>query len=200
MKFSLKQKRISSFSFQRNVLAGLSVVLLVVVVLQTVLLFFRSEKIIIHPPELKESYWVEGNRFAPSYLEEMAAYFAHLLLDVTETNFPYQSEIVLRFVDSERYGYFKTKFLEDLERIKRNNISTHFQLVETTIMPATLVVELSGELLGYVAGKKISQDRETYKVTFRERKGRLFLVGFDIVHSSKKEEVNHEDTHVEDNN
>jgi conjugal transfer pilus assembly protein TraE len=189
MKLLLKQKLVSSFSFQRNVLAGLSVVLLLVVVLQTLLLFFKSEKIIIHPPELKESYWVEGNRFAPSYLEEMAAYFAHLLLDVNETSFPYQSEIVLRSVDSRAYGTFKTKFLEDLERIKRNNIATHFALSETTINPKNLVVELTGELLGYVAGKKISQARETYKVTFRAFKGRLFLSGFDLVQTSKQEEI-----------
>jgi conjugal transfer pilus assembly protein TraE len=189
MKLSLKQKRVSSFSLQRNALAGLSAVLLTVVVLQTVLLFYRSEKIIIHPPELKESYWVEGNRFAPSYLEEMAAYFAHLLLDVTETSFPYQSEIVLRSVDSQSYGHFKTKFLEDLARIKRTNISTHFQLSESTISPETLSVELTGELLGYVALKKISQERETYRVTFRAYKGRLFLKSFDLVTTSKKEEV-----------
>jgi len=193
MKLLLKQKLVSHFSFQRNVLAGLSAVLLLVVALQTLLLFFKSEKIIIHPPEIKESYWVQGNRFAPSYLEEMAAYFAHLLLDVSEASFPYQSEIVLRFVDSRAYGHFKTKFLEDLKRIKRTNIATHFHLSETSINPEALVVELTGELLGYVAGKKISQTRETYKVTFLGRKGRLYLKGFDLVQTSKKEEAPLED-------
>jgi len=195
MKHFLRQKLVSHVSFQRNVLAGLSTVLLLVVVLQTMLLFFKSEKIIIHPPEIKESYWVQGNRFAPSYLEEMAAYFAHLLLDVSEASFPYQSEIVLRSVDSSHYGHFKTKFLQDLERIKRTNIATHFQLSETSINPEALSVELTGELLGYVAGKKISQARETYRVTFLGRKGRLYLIGFDLVQTSKKEE-----TVVEENN
>lgn len=125
----------------------------------------------------------------PSYLEEMAAYFAHLLLDVSEVSFPYQSEIVLRSVGSEQYGHFKTKFLQDLERIKRTNMATHFQLSETNISPETLSVELTGELLGYVAGKKISQARETYRVTFRAFKGRLYLIGFDLVQTSKKEEI-----------
>ena len=86
MKFAIHQKRLTYLNVQRNLLIALSAILLTIVLLQTLLLFFKKERMIISPPELKQSYWVEGERFSNSYLEEMALFFTHLLLDVTEAN------------------------------------------------------------------------------------------------------------------
>src|SRR5579872_7139368 len=113
MKFSLQKKRLSHLNVQRNLLAGLSFILLLIVLLQTLLLFFKREKIIINPPELKQGYWVEGDRFSNSYLEEMALFFTHLMLDVSESSVIPQGEVLLRYVSPESYGDFKTKLLSD---------------------------------------------------------------------------------------
>src|SRR5687767_8218465 len=119
MQFSLSKKRLGHLHVQRNLLASLSAVLLLIAFLQTLLLFFKKERTIITPPELSQSYWVQGNRFSPSYLEEMALYFTHLLLDVTESNVLLQGEVLLRYVSSEAYGRFKAKLLEDEKRLKK---------------------------------------------------------------------------------
>jgi conjugal transfer pilus assembly protein TraE len=181
MKLSFQQKRLSSLQFQKNFLGGLTVVLLAVVALQTLFLFFRNERTLILPPETRQSYWIEGNRFAPSYLEEMALYFTHLLLDVTESNILYQGEIVLRYVEPQAYGHFKNKVFEDEQRLKKDHLSLHFMPIECEVSPTTLSAIVTGELMGYVGSKKVSRHRESYHVVFSQAKGRLFLKSFTVI-------------------
>lgn len=185
MKRSVQQTQTSSLLLQRNALAGLSSLLLISVVLQSSFLFFRSEKTILLPPESKQSYWIEGNRFSPSYLEEHALYMAHLLLDVSESNILYQGDILLRYVDPQTYGAFKTKLYEDAGRLKKDNLSLHFVPVESEVFPNSLSIEITGDLMGYMASKKVFSHRETYRVTFSQKKGRLFLKSFDVVKSDQ---------------
>ena len=187
MKLSFQKKRLSSLQFQKNLLGGLSLVLLAVVVLQSLFLFFRQERTLILPPETKQSYWIEGNRFAPSYLEEMALYFTHLLLDVTEANILYQGEIVLRYIAPPAYGHFKTKLFEDEQRLKKDNLSLHFIPIDCEVSPKTLSALVTGDLLSYVGSKKVSQHRETYHVEFSQVKGRLFLKTFTVINTDQPE-------------
>jgi conjugal transfer pilus assembly protein TraE len=181
MKLSFHHKRLSSLQFQKNLLGGLSLILLLIVLLQTGLLFFKSHRTLILPPETKQSYWIEGNRFAPAYLEEMALYFTHLLLDITEANVLYQGEVLLRHVEPQAYGTFKQKLFTDEKRLKKDHLSLHFVPLECEVSPTSLSVLVTGDLIGYVGTKKISQHRETYQISFSQVKGRLFLKSFHVV-------------------
>lgn len=186
MKFLFHQKRLGHLQVQRNGFAGLCAILLLIVLLQTLLLFFKTEKIIISPPELKQSYWVEGDRFSNSYLEEMALFFTHLMLDVSEANILPQGEILLRYVSSKTYGEFKTKLLSDEKRLKSQQLSLQFtpQSVELT---APLQADVVGNLSSYVGAQKIANTQETYRVSFSQHKGRLFLESFELIKSDKEE-------------
>lgn len=188
MKFSLKEKRLSHLIVQRNLLAGLSVSLLTVSLMLSATLFFKSEKIIISPLELEQSFWVEGNKFSPNYLEEMAGYYAHLLLDVTPANILYQGDVILRSIEPEAYGAIKQKLYEDSKRLIRENLSLAFSPIEFQVAPDQLVVDVTGDLMSYVSGKRVSQHRETYRVAFSASKSRLFLKSFTLVASDKKGE------------
>jgi len=185
MKFSLSQKRLSHLNLQRNALAGLAGILLIVVLLQTVLLFFKNERVIISPPELNQSYWVEGNRFSPSYLEEMSLLFTHLMLDVTEESVIPQGEVILRYVNPEHYGEFKSKLLSDEKRLKKQQLSLHFS-PKNVVLPEPLVAEIQGILTSYVASQKVSQVQETYRLGFSQKRGRLFLDSFQVIQSNEE--------------
>ncbi len=187
MNFSLGQKRFTNLQVQRNALVGLCCCLLVIASGQVFLLMFKHERIIIMPPELRQTYWVEGNRFAPSYLEEMALYFCHLLLDLTEANIIPQGEILLRYINSSAYGKFKTKLLADEKRLKKEQLSLHFAPQQVQVFAKALSVEVSGDLLSYVESRKTSQIRETYRLIFKQHAGRLFLDDFQVVKSERSE-------------
>ena len=186
MDIRVKDSSIANLQVQRNGLAGLSLSLLVVVVIQSFLLFFKSPQTIILPPETKQSFWVEGNRFAPVYLEEQGMYFAHLLLDVTASNILAQGEILLRYVDSSHHGDFKTRLFKEEQRLKRDNLSLNFVACDCEVFPSEMAVEITGDLNGYVASKKISSHRETYRLEFTSIKGRLFLKSFKVIKSDQE--------------
>lgn len=187
MKQGFKDLKLGNLTFQRNVLAGLASVLLLITLLQTVFLFLKNEKIIILPPETKQSFWVEGNKFSPIYLEEQAIFFAHLLLDVSASNILAQGEILLRYTDSSAHEILKTRLFKEEARLKRDNVSMKFEIIECEVFPSQLMLELTGDLHAYVAHKKISTHRETYRVEFTSRSGRLFLKSFDVITSDNKD-------------
>ncbi len=188
MDFTLNQNRLSDLRFQRNVLAGACIALLGINAVQGLCLFFRHERVIITPPQLSQGFWVEGNRFSPQYLEEMALHYAHFLLDVTEKNILYQGDILLRYVTPDAYGAFKARLLEDEKRLRKNNLSTRFSPSNVAISPDQLKVDITGELMSYVGDKKISQVRETYQFKFQGRSGRLLIAAFTLLKSDKNPE------------
>ncbi|MBP9728915.1 MAG: type IV conjugative transfer system protein TraE [Gammaproteobacteria bacterium] len=184
MRFSFYQKKFNALITERKFLLGLSLSLLLLVFLQMGLLFFKRERIILTPPEFKSSVWIERNRFSQSYLEEMALFFAHLLLDVSESNILPQGDIVLRYVAPESYGSFKTQLLSDENRLKKQQLSLQFY-PQSLAFQKPLVVDIKGILKRYVGSKKISEAQETYQIQFGVRFGRLFLNRFEVIQSNQ---------------
>lgn len=189
MDFRLNQIHLSDLKVQRNILLGICSILLSINAIQSLCLVFRRERVIITPPQMSQGFWVEGNQFSPQYLEEMALHYAHFLLDVTEKNILYQGEILLRYVIPESYGVFKSKLLEDEKNLKKNALSTRFCPVESKISPHQLAVEITGDLMSYVADKRVSTVRETYQLRFQNRSGRLLIESFTCTKTDKKQEI-----------
>lgn len=181
-----EQTRISYLVSQRNILTGLSSVLLVVVFLQSIFLFFRQERIIVSPPELHQSYWVEGNRFSESYLEEMAVFFAHLLLDVSSESLLYQGDVILRHVDAESYSRIRTKLFADAAQLKKENATSRFQPKKAIVSRKSMEVQLKGTMTQYVSGKDVSSYEETFVVRFSAKNGTIYLKDFALLATKNK--------------
>lgn len=185
-RFDLKLRQ--DLHHQRRFLLGLSVGLLILTLMQGILLLFRSERTIILPPETKQSFWVEGNTFSPIYLEEQALYMTHLLFDVSESNILMQGEVLLRYVLPEEHGAFRVKILDDAKRLKKESLSLLFAPSECEVHVDSLSVDITGDLHGYVGNKRITTQRETYRVVFESKKGRLFLKRCDLLETNEKED------------
>lgn len=199
MKRFFEKNRINYLYSQRNMLAGLSFSLLFIVILQSVFLFFRNERIIITPPEIHQSYWVEGKKFSSSYLEEMAMYFAHLLLDVSAETLLYQGEVVLRHVDADSYSRIRTKLFADKEKLKKENVTSSFQPKKGVVYPDRLEVHLSGTMKQYISGKCVSSYEETFAVRFSAKQSKLFIKDFSLLktaHSKFNDDVEKENASV----
>ncbi len=182
-----EQTRISYLVSQRNILAGLSSVLLGAVFLQSIFLFFRNERIIVSPPELHQRYWVEGDRFSESYLEEMAVFFAHLLLDVSAESLLYQGEVVLRHVDAESYSRIRTKLFADAAQLKKENATSRFQPKKAIVSRNSMEVQLKGTMTQYVSGKDVSHYEETFVVRFSAKNGTIYLKDFALLSTKNKD-------------
>ncbi len=188
MKFNLAKKRLTNFEYQRNMLLGLTATLLLLLMILSLSLFFKSERVIVLPPEVRREFWVEGNRFSPEYLEEMAMYFIHLSFDVNQTTLPYNTEILSRYADVETANYLRTKHEKDIKKLKNNDASTTFEVQEVVVYPDRNVVQVSGLLNKYVSNRKISDSRDIYEVRFKTYRGRLFFKSIKKIDGEKNEE------------
>lgn len=178
----------TNFEYQRNTLLGLTAALLFLLIIMSLCLFFRNERVILIPPEVRREFWVEGNRFSPEYLEEMAVYFLHLALDVNQTTLPYNIEILSRYADVEAVNYLREKYEKDIKKLKQNDASTSFEAKEITVFPDKNLVRVEGKLNNYVGSKRIKDSQETYEVTFRTYRGRLFFKGIKHLGEEKNED------------
>ena len=53
------------------------------------------ERIIVVPPSLEKSFWVSGNTVSREYLEQMGAFVAWLVLDVSPSSIRWKTETLL---------------------------------------------------------------------------------------------------------
>lgn len=175
MQFDLALKKMVNYEYQRNMLLGLTTMQLILLTIMSLCLFFRSERVILLPPEVRHEFWVEGNRFSPEYLEEMAVYFLHLSLDVNQTTLPYNTEILARYADVETGNFLRDKYEKDIKKLKQNNASTSFEVKNVTVYPDQNTVCVEGILNRYMGSKIIKASTETYAVNFKTYRGRLFF-------------------------
>jgi conjugal transfer pilus assembly protein TraE len=186
MNKKIEHYRISYLLSQRNILGAVSALLLGIVTLQAIFLFFRNERIIISPPELHQSYWVEGNRFSEGYLEEMAAFYAHLLLDVSADTLLYQGEVALRAVDADSYSRIRTKLFADEKKLKKENVTSRFEPKKAIVSRDALEVQLKGTMTQFVSGKQVTSFEETFIIRFSAYKGKLFIKDFALMETKNK--------------
>lgn len=190
MRFNYATKRMTNFEYQRNMLLGLVAVLLILLVILSACLFFRSERVIVLPPEVKQEFWVEGNRFSPEYLEEMAVYFLHLSLDVNQATLPYNTEILTRYSDTKTVSYLQEKYERDIKKLKENDASTTFEVKEVTVFPDSNIVRAEGILKHYVGSKCIKEYPAIYEVSFKTYRGRLFFKEIKQVEGNNEKDSN----------
>ena len=160
---------------QRNSLFILLAILSLSNVLLVAALICKSERVILVPPHIHKSLWVEGGEVSSEYLEEMGAYLSKLLLDLSPTSFPYNHETLLKYATPEAYGDLKKQLIHDGEQYTQLQLSTHFKPQEVIADPQTLEVQVKGLLTSFIAGKQIRESQETLSLKFTQRGGGLLL-------------------------
>lgn len=183
MKLSLYTSKIHQLIEQRNALVLVAIALGLSNVGLVVLLTFKAERVILVPPQIQRSFWVEGSKVSAAYLEEMALFFSYQLLDVTPSSAACQREIALRYVVADFHNALKKRLITEEERYRKENLSTSFKVCEVVVTPNTRTVKLTGDLVSYVGGQKIKQSREIYSIRFRVSSGRYLIESFEMLES-----------------
>jgi conjugal transfer pilus assembly protein TraE len=171
---------------QRNIFITAAAILLACNLLLSLSTFWRTEKVIVVPPEVKQSFWVEGGKISNSYLEEMTLFFAHLILDASPITASYQRDVLLRYATPESYGTLKTQLLEDEKRLIKDNLSISFRPASVVVDNAKLEAQITGDIIGYVGSQRISQTRETYKICYQYVQGKLLILSFQHLGGENK--------------
>lgn len=175
MKLSVYHDTHKKLRTQCNTWIALCVLLTLSILLLGLGLLQRREKIILVPPTLHKSFWVQGDQLSKEYLEEMALYLSKLLLDLTPSSLRQNHTILLRYTTPESYGTLKNQFFQEEQEYESLQLSTYFKPSSVHVNPESLTAEVKGTLSRYVAGKEIQTTSETLFLKFANRGSGLLL-------------------------
>ena len=181
MNFSVLQHNLYHLLRQRNSTICLLVLMVVANIILGTSLLLKSEKVVIVPPNIRQTFWVRTHDVSREYLEEMSLFLIHQMLDVSAVSAEYQNNLILRHVAPEYYGVLKKKLQDELAFYRKKQVALSFKAVEIDINQKHFSVIIKGDLTSYVAGKKLSSSRDTYKLQYRYKNGELLLTEFTLL-------------------
>lgn len=140
--------------------------------------FASRERVILVPPEISKSFWVDRNRLSPEYLEQMGQFLLQLTLNVTPQSVDHQAKVLLQYVAPAASGDLRATLSATAERIKRDGAATVFALQDLTIDAAHQQLTARGRLTTYIGERRVSEIQKTYTLTFDTNAGRIVLTSF----------------------
>lgn len=135
----------------------------------------RPEKTIIVPPEVRQSFWVEGNKVAPEYLLDMAKYFTADLLTYNPESAQGQFDSVLKYVDPQLNSVLRRQLYTELDEIRSKQMASVYWIKQIKAKGNTVL--LFGTKRNMMAGAFLGDTLKGYQIDFTF-KNRLYVSGF----------------------
>lgn len=136
------------------------------------------ERVVLVPPALHKTFWVEAERASPEYLEQMGYFLAQLTLNVTPQSVEHQSRMLLQYAAPASWGELRTAMAANADRIKRDGASTVFSPQDLQVDEATQRVGLRGLLTTFISDRRVSEVSKGYAIELQQTNGRIFLKTF----------------------
>ncbi len=145
--------------------SALLAVLLAASMLATLLLAAHTlrqagrERVVVVPPAIHKTFWVEAERASPEYLEQMGYFLAQLTLNVTPQSVEHQSRLLLQYAAPASWGELRAAMAANAERIRRDGASTVFSPQDLQVDERTQRVGLRGLLTTFISDRRVSPPR-----------------------------------------
>lgn len=136
------------------------------------------ERVVLVPPAIHKTFWVESERASPEYLEQMGYFLAQLTLNVTPQSVEHQSRLLLQYAAPASWGELRTAMAANADRIKRDGASTVFSPQDLQVDEATQRVGLRGLLTTFISDRRVSEVSKGYAIELQQTNGRIFLKTF----------------------
>lgn len=145
------------------------------------------ERTIVVPPTLEKSFWVSGHAVSREYLEQMGAFVAWLVLDVSPASIRWKTDTLLGYVEPDQYAALKTQQELETGRLQKLNASTNFLPQQLVANEDEQQVLIRGRLRTQVNAVETSNVAKAYRVQFRYDGGRIQLRSFQEVPYAPKQ-------------
>jgi conjugal transfer pilus assembly protein TraE len=145
-----------------------------------------SVRTVVVPPSINKSFWVTRDKASAEYLEQMGAFIAWLVLDVTPASVDWKKDLLLGYADPAQHGDLKTRQELEASRLKRINASTYFLPQQLVPTEDTQSIVIRGRLRTLVNGLETASDLKAYLVEFSYAAGRMHLKTFKEVPNAYK--------------
>ena len=136
------------------------------------------ERIVVVPPTIHKTFWVESERVSSEYLEQMGYFLMQLTLNVTPQSVDHQAKVLLQYAAPASFGELRTALLTAAERLKRDGASTVFSPQDLTVDERALRVGVRGQLTTFISDRRVSDVSKGYAIELQYSGGRVFLKAF----------------------
>ena len=165
-----------TISYQQLILAA-SIALNIVIAL----IAFRLiglERVILVPPSISKSFWVDSDKVSSEYLEQMGYFLVQLVLNVTPQSVDYQSKLLLQYAAPASYGEIKTAMAVAGERLKRDGAATVFSPRTINVDERALKVAVQGQLTTFISDRRVSEVSKSYLIELQYALGKITIKSF----------------------
>lgn len=132
----------------------------------------KSVRTQLVPPEITKSFWVDGKRLSPEYLDQMGDYVVAKFASVTPATIDVNNALLLRYVHPTVFGELSVRFKTAAEKLKREGIARHFFVKEVQISEDSQSAAYIGLVETWVGDKKLpSPEYKAYLVGFQYEGG-----------------------------
>ena len=138
----------------------------------------NSERIVMVPPAVSKTFWVESDRVSGAYLEQMAYFLMQLTLNVTPQSVEHQAKLLLQYASPRIYGELQTALRAAGERLHRDGAATVFSPRDLTVDEPGMKVAVRGQLTTYISDRRVSDVSKAYVIEFEYAGGRIHLKSF----------------------
>ena len=136
------------------------------------------QRIVVVPPNIHKTFWVESDRVSSEYLEQMGYFLMQLTLNVTPQSVDHQAKVLLQYAAPASFGELRTALLAAAERLKRDGASTIFSARDLMVDERALKVGVRGQLTTFISDRRVSDVSKGYAIELQYSGGRLFLKAF----------------------
>lgn len=149
--------------------------MLLSVLLALIVLFHQDRnRVLVVPPEISKTFWVENAQVSKPYLLQMGVFLAQLTYDVTPSSVDYDNSVLLKYVEPDAYGAVQKAALVSAEHLKQDQAATMFN-IEEPIYGQGMEIALQGHLNTYITGHLVQSRPLVVMMKFSYRGGRLWL-------------------------
>ena len=149
----------------------------------------RNRERIILVPGLNREVWASKDGVSSSYLEEVAAMYLPLLLDLDYTSIDWKRERLLSHVSQSDGVYMKELsdyFARTKDRYKQFSLSTHFAVKKLETNQKELTIKAYGTLISRFGEKGFESIPAIYGLSFEWIGGKLLLQEFVKLNAEEK--------------
>lgn len=175
-----RTKDIEIVARQRNIFMVLTILSVLICLLLAIRIITSQDKIIM-VPGLNQEVWTSKAGVSSSYLEEAAAMYIPLLLDLDYTSIDWKKERLLSHVSQSDTAYMKALtdyFARTKEQYKQFSMSSHFSIKKLETNPKELTVKAYGQLVSRFGEKGFETIPAIYGLSFEWLGGKLLLQEF----------------------
>lgn len=165
-----------TISYQQLALAA-SIALNIVIALIAYRLI-GLERVILVPPSISKSFWVDSDKVSSEYLEQMGYFLVQLVLNVTPQSVDYQSKLLLQYAAPASYGEIKTAMAIASERLKRDGAATVFSPRTINVDERALKVAVQGQLTTFISDRRVAEASKSYLIELQYALGKITIKSF----------------------